>query len=64
MPPLYHSGPFGNILIPLILLPYQRKLVWLVRTAGLEPAPGFPKQILSLLRLPFRHVRSAALIRA
>src|SRR5215467_9294556 len=31
----------------------------LVRTAGLEPAPGFPEQILSLLRLPFRHVRSA-----
>src|SRR4051794_12145109 len=30
----------------------------MVRTAGLEPAPGFPEQILSLLRLPFRHVRS------
>src|SRR5438105_14517549 len=30
----------------------------LVRTAGLEPAPGIPEQILSLLRLPFRHVRS------
>jgi hypothetical protein len=29
----------------------------LVRTAGLEPAPGCPEQILSLLRLPFRHVR-------
>ena len=35
------------------------RLVLLVRTAGLEPAPGFPEQILSLLRLPFRHVRSA-----
>src|SRR5260370_21201053 len=30
----------------------------MVRTAGLEPAPGIPEQILSLLRLPFRHVRS------
>ena len=29
----------------------------LVRTAGLEPALPFEKQILSLLRLPFRHVR-------
>ena len=32
-------------------------LLSLVRTAGLEPAPGNPEQILSLLRLPFRHVR-------
>jgi hypothetical protein len=30
---------------------------WLVRTAGLEPAPPFGEQILSLLRIPFRHVR-------
>src|SRR5689334_7236461 len=29
----------------------------LVRTAGLEPAPSEEEQILSLLRLPFRHVR-------
>lgn len=29
-----------------------------VRTAGLEPALPDGKQILSLLRLPFRHVRS------
>jgi hypothetical protein len=29
----------------------------LVRTAGLEPAQGFPQGILSPLRLPFRHVR-------
>jgi hypothetical protein len=31
----------------------------LVRTAGLEPAQGFPQGILSPLRLPFRHVRGA-----
>ena len=31
----------------------------LVRTAGLEPARGFPQGILSPLRLPFRHVRAA-----
>ena len=31
----------------------------LVRTAGLEPAPRYREQILSLLRLPFRHVRVA-----
>src|SRR5690348_2962078 len=29
----------------------------MVRTAGLEPAQGFPQGILSPLRLPFRHVR-------
>jgi hypothetical protein len=29
----------------------------MVRTAGLEPAPPFGEQILSLLRIPFRHVR-------
>src|SRR4051812_48218976 len=29
----------------------------LVRTAGLEPALPWGKQILSLLRIPFRHVR-------
>ena len=32
-------------------------LILLVRTAGLEPAQGFPQGILSPLRLPFRHVR-------
>ena len=32
-------------------------LILLVRTAGLEPALPYEKQILSLLRLPFRHVR-------
>src|ERR1700730_3990772 len=32
----------------------------MVRTAGLEPAPGIPEQILSLLRLPFRPVSSLA----
>jgi hypothetical protein len=31
----------------------------MVRTAGLEPAQGFPQGILSPLRLPFRHVRDA-----
>jgi hypothetical protein len=30
-----------------------------VRTAGLEPAQGYPQGILSPLRLPFRHVRGA-----
>ena len=34
-------------------------LIYLVRTAGLEPALPYEKQILSLLRLPFRHVRYA-----
>ncbi len=34
----------------------------LVRTAGLEPARGCPRKILSLLRLPFRHVRSRGLL--
>jgi hypothetical protein len=33
-----------------------------VRTAGLEPARGHPQQILSLLRLPFRHVRGGVLL--
>ena len=32
-------------------------MILLVRTAGLEPALPCEKQILSLLRLPFRHVR-------
>jgi hypothetical protein len=32
----------------------------MVRTAGLEPALPSGKQILSLLRLPFRHVRRGA----
>ena len=31
----------------------------MVRTAGLEPAQGFPQGILSPLRLPFRHVRES-----
>jgi hypothetical protein len=31
----------------------------LVRTAGLEPAQGYPQGILSPLRLPFRHVRES-----
>src|SRR5262249_46599573 len=34
----------------------------LVRTAGLEPARGFPQGILSPLRLPFRHVRVQGLV--
>jgi hypothetical protein len=34
-------------------------LILLVRTAGLEPAQGFPQGILSPLRLPFRHVRES-----
>ena len=29
--------------------------LFLVREAGLEPARGYPQQILSLHRLPFRH---------
>ena len=28
---------------------------FVVPEAGLEPARGFPRQILSLMRLPFRH---------
>jgi hypothetical protein len=32
----------------------------MVRTAGLEPAFPVGRQILSLLRLPFRHVRILA----
>ena len=36
-----------------------KALIRLVRTAGLEPALPYEKQILSLLRLPFRHVRYA-----
>ena len=31
----------------------------MVRTAGLEPAQGYPQGILSPLRLPFRHVRES-----
>jgi hypothetical protein len=31
----------------------------MVRVAGLEPARGCPRQILSLLRLPFRHTRTS-----
>jgi hypothetical protein len=30
----------------------------LVREAGVEPARSFPRQILSLVRLPFRHSRN------
>ena len=32
-----------------------------MRTAGLEPALPLGKQILSLLRIPFRHVRNPVL---
>ena len=35
----------------------DKHLKFMVRTAGLEPALPYEKQILSLLRLPFRHVR-------
>ena len=31
-----------------------------VRAVGLEPTRGCPRQILSLLRLPFRHARKPA----
>lgn len=37
----------------------KKCLTLLVRTAGLEPAQGFPQGILSPLRLPFRHVRES-----
>ena len=30
-----------------------------MRMAGLEPARGRPRQILSLMRLPFRHIRNS-----
>jgi hypothetical protein len=38
-------------------LPLRVAIALLVRTAGLEPALPEGKEILSLLRLPFRHVR-------
>jgi hypothetical protein len=40
-----------------VLVDHINSLIFLVRTAGLEPALPCGKQILSLLRLPFRHVR-------
>ena len=36
----------------------------LVRVAGLEPARGCPRLILSQMRLPFRHTRMHAKARA
>ena len=36
-------------------------MVWLVRVAGLEPARGCPRLILSQMRLPFRHTRMVGL---
>src|SRR5215467_13768689 len=42
----------------IVIRHHQDKLlIFLVRTAGLEPARGCPQGILSPLRLPFRHVR-------
>lgn len=32
-----------------------------MRMAGLEPARSHPRQILSLMRLPFRHIRKVIL---
>lgn len=32
-----------------------------MRMVGLEPTRGHPRKILSLVRLPFRHIRSSAL---
>ena len=29
----------------------------MMRMEGLEPSRGYPRQILSLVRLPFRHIR-------
>ena len=41
------------------LLPLPR-----MPAAGLEPARGRPRQILSLMRLPFRHIRVSRLLQA
>ena len=31
--------------------------LFFMRMVGLEPTQGCPRQILSLMRLPFRHIR-------
>jgi hypothetical protein len=47
----------ANLEPPRVLHGFGRSWQKVVRTAGLEPAQGFPQGILSPLRLPFRHVR-------
>jgi hypothetical protein len=51
--------PSDFLTVPIIF--FKTPVLTLVRTAGLEPAQGFPQGILSPLRLPFRHVREAGL---
>ena len=33
-----------------------------MRMEGLEPSRGHPRQILSLMRLPFRHIRKSVIL--
>ena len=33
-----------------------------MRMEGLEPSRGHPRQILSLMRLPFRHIRRSVIL--
>jgi hypothetical protein len=63
-PPTAEMAPFGCHVVANLLSLHasvrgltRNILTSLVRTAGLEPAPSGEEQILSLLRLPFRHVR-------
>ncbi len=37
--------------------------LYLVRMVGLEPTRGHPRKILSLVRLPFRHIRIRLLLK-
>ena len=65
LPTLYFTKYECNLIVtknPSIS--HHNTLKLLVRTAGLEPALPYEKQILSLLRLPFRHVRFGRASRA
>lgn len=52
----------GYTRIPMFDNPLDWLRVIMVRTAGLEPARPKGQKILSLQRLPFRHVRCEELI--
>jgi hypothetical protein len=54
-----HGAPGHSTQGPWCAAPRYKLLILLVRTAGFEPAQGFPQGILSPLRLPFRHVRES-----
>src|ERR1700730_18303021 len=45
-----------QVICGLTLLDSKNLLILLVPRAGLEPACGYPRWILSPLRLPFRHL--------